>query len=555
MNTVWAKMWDWHDQTKRIFSMFSLKKENALEAQQEMAQQTNENDNKNDHSKPPRGRTSTQNIGLLLGPALFLLTLLFLSPEGMSQEALAVLASTLWIATWWVTEAIPIPATSLLPLILFPLSGAVEGSVASSYADNTIFLFLGGFIIALAMEKWNLHRRIALNIILFVGTSTQRLILGFMVATGFLSMWISNTATAMMMMPIGMAIIAHVDTAIKENAAETNFGKGLMLGIGYSASIGGLGTLIGTPPNTIFAGVVDKMYGIDISFAKWMLFGVPISVVLMFLVWLYLTKIAFPLKLKEIPGGKEVIVKERDLLGKMSKEERLVLFVFAFAAFFWITRTFIAKVEFANIGEFFSLRVNDTTIAIVAALLLFILPSKKTRTGGLVTWEDAVKVPWGILLLFGGGLAIATGFKDSGLAQWIGEQLTILQDVNLIIVIAIVATLVLFLTEVTSNTATATMMFPIMAALAVALEVHPYALMIAAGVAASCAFMLPVATPPNAIVFGSGLLKINDMVKAGFWINIFCIFLITASIYILLPLVWGIDLHTLPEEMKVFLDE
>ncbi len=548
LQALWGKMWDAHDDTKNFFRLFTLKKDNveefakAASPAERAKKQADGGGSPGAGDEPPKGRTRTQNIGLILGPLLFALTLLFVSPAGMSDAAIGVLASTLWVATWWITEAIPIPATALLPIILFPLTGAVEGGVASHYAGNTIFLFLGGFIIAVAMEKWNLHRRIALNIILLVGTSTQRLILGFMVATGFLSMWISNTATAMMMMPIGLAVIAHVNEAIQEEAAETNFGKGIMLGIGYSASIGGLGTLIGTPPNTIFAGIVEEMYGIDISFAKWMLFGVPLSVIIMIGVWFYLVKVAFPMQLKELPGGRGVIADERDALGKMSFEEKLVLFVFSFAAFFWITRTFLPI-------DFVQNYVDDTIIAITAAVMLFILPSRQAREGSLLSWNDAKNIPWGILLLFGGGLAIAAGFKESGLAQWIGEQLTILQDVNLIFVIAIVATLVLFLTEVTSNTATATMMFPIMAALAVALEVHPYALMITAGVAASSAFMLPVATPPNAIVFGSGVLKINDMVKAGFWINLAMIFIITIAIYFLLPAVWGIDLFNIPADM------
>ncbi len=546
LQALWGKMWQAHHDTKKFFKLFTLKKDDVLEFAADSADVRDKSGSTGGGSgsgdEPPKGRTRTQNIGLIAGPLLFAIILFFLSPPGMSHEALAVLASTVWIATWWITEAIPIPATSLLPIILFPLTGAVSEGVASHYAGNTIFLFLGGFIIAIAMEKWNLHRRIALNIILLVGTSTERLILGFMVATGFLSMWISNTATAMMMMPIGLAVIAHVNSAIQEEAAETNFGKGIMLGIGYSASIGGIGTLIGTPPNTIFAGVVSEMYGIDISFAKWMLFGVPLSVVTMIGVWVYLVKVAFPMQLKELPGGRGVIQKERDALGRMSFEEKLVLFVFSFAAFFWITRTFLPI-------QFVQDHFDDTIIAIMAAVMLFILPSRQAREGSLLTWNDAKNIPWGILLLFGGGLAIANGFKESGLAQWIGEQLTVLQDVNFIFVIAIVATLVLFLTEVTSNTATATMMFPIMAALAVALEVHPYALMITAGVAASSAFMLPVATPPNAIVFGSGVLRINDMVKAGFWINLAMIFIITLAIYFLLPLAWGIDLTSLPTDM------
>lgn len=541
IRSLWGKMWDLHDQTKNTLLFFSTKTSNKGS---KSSAQSGQNENGNKDSGEKSNRSKAQNVGLVLGPLLFFSIIFFLSPPGMPKEAVAVLASTAWIATWWITEAIPIPATSLLPIILFPLTGAVEGGVTSAYADNTIFLFLGGFFIAIAMEKWNLHRRIALNIILLVGTSTQRIILGFMVATGFLSMWISNTATAMMMMPIGIAVIAHVNTTLNiQNAKDSKFGKAIMLGIAYAASIGGVGTLIGTPPNTIFAGVVRKLYGIDISFATWMLFGVPIAVVLLFAVWFYLVKIAFPMDMKELPGGREVIQDQRTDLGKMSTEEKFVAAVFVFAAVFWVTRTFIPL-------EIIQTRVNDTTIAIMAAVLLFILPSKKAVEGNILSWKDATNMPWGILLLFGGGLAIADGFKESGLALYIGEQLTFLQGANLIVVILVVVTLVLFLTEITSNTATATMMFPIMASFAAAINVHPYGLMIAAGVAASCAFMLPVATPPNAVVFGSGYLKITDMVKAGFWINVACIFFITAAIYFLLPLVWGIDLNVFPESLR-----
>ena len=522
VQSLWGKLWDAHDDTKNALMMFTAQTSSKKNKRGSVQSGQTSNGNNGENAKP--GRSNSQNIGLILGPLLFFLILFFLSPESMPKEATAVLASTVWIATWWISEAIPIPVTSLLPIVLFPLTGAVEGAVTSAYADNTIFLFLGGFVIAIAMEKWNLHRRIAISIIAFVGTSTQRIILGFMVATGFLSMWISNTATAMMMMPIGLAVIAHVNASLKlDEKAQTNFGKALMLGIAYAASIGGLGTLIGTPPNTIFAGVVKKLYDIDISFATWMLFGVPLAAVLLIMVWVYLVKIAFPMKdMKELPGGKTIIQDQKTELGKMSFEEKLVAVVFTFTALAWITRTFI---PLAIIEE----RVDDTMIAIFAAVVLFILPSKQAKDGALLSWKDAKEIPWGILLLFGGGLAIADGFRQSGLALWIGEQLTVLQSVNLLVVIVIVVTLVLFLTEITSNTATATMMFPIMASFAAAIGVHPYGLMIAAGVAASCAFMLPVATPPNAVVFGSGYLKITDMIKAGFWINIACIVLITSS--------------------------
>lgn len=536
---VWGKLWDMHHKTKETLMFFSKANlsENSSSSPKETAREMKQ------EPKKKNNRSLRQNIGFLLGPILFFAILFGFSPEGMSNEALAVLASTIWIATWWITEAIPIPATSLLPIILFPVTGAVQGGVTNAYADSTIFLFLGGFIIAIAMQKWGLHRRIALNIILFVGTSTQKIVLGFMVATGFLSMWISNTATAMMMMPIAAAVIAHVAKSIEDNRTlENNFGKAIMLGVAYAASIGGVGTLIGTPPNTIFAGIVKELYGVQISFAGWMMFGVPLAVILLVFVWVYLVKIAFPMKIKHIPGGKAVIQDEKDELGSMSFEEKLVLVVFTLTALLWITRSFIPL-------EFIS-RLDDTIIAIIASVILFMLPSKQAKDGKIINWNDAKEVPWGILLLFGGGLAIAKGFKDSGLAQWIGEQLTVLQSVHFFLLILCVTTLVLFLTEITSNTATATMMFPIMASLGLALNVHPYALMVAAGISASCAFMLPVATPPNAIVFGSGLLKITDMVRAGFWINLFCIFFIAGMIYFFMPIAWGIDISVFPEALK-----
>lgn len=539
MQGFWMEMWRLHDQIKDLLRLFSMKNEPNKNQSSEL-NQSNENNGENPKQ---RKRTNKQNIGLLLGPILFALTLLFVSPEGMSREAQAVLASTLWVAVWWITEAIPIPVTSLLPIILFPVTGAVSEGVTSSYADNTIFLFLGGFIIAIAMEKWNLHLRIALGIITVVGTSTSRLILGFMVATGFLSMWISNTATAMMMMPIAIAVITHVNDSMKSERESANrFGKSLMLGVAYAASIGGLGTLIGTPPNMIFAGVVKEIYGIEISFATWMLFGVPFACILLLAAWVYLVKIAFPMSIKELPGGKEIISSERQHLGKISFEEKLVLVVFLATAVAWITRSFIPF-------DFIS-RIDDTIIAIAAAIILFLLPSKSSKDGQLLNWKDALNIPWGILLLFGGGLAIAKGFKDSGLATWIGEQLTVLEGVHLVIVILCVTALVTFLTEITSNTATATMMFPIMASLALALNIHPYALMVAAGIAASCAFMLPVATPPNAIVFGSGYLKIGDMAKSGFWLSLFTIFLVVVMIYFYMPIAWGIDIGTFPNSFK-----
>ncbi|HWO78689.1 MAG TPA: DASS family sodium-coupled anion symporter [Bacillus sp. (in: firmicutes)] len=549
LTETWNWLWEKHDQVKDMFRFFVKPfQEQDGENRKKSSHLSNTGSDGNDGNHK-RSYTPLQLVGLILGPVFFLLTLFFFSPEGLSKEGLAILASTIWMAVWWMTEAIPIPATALLPIILFPLTGGMDiGLTTSSYGNETIFLFMGGFMIAIAMERWNLHKRIAISIISIMGTSTDRIILGFMAATGFLSMWISNTATAMMMVPIGMAIIYQVSEALQHNPdADTSkenfgFGKALMLGIAYSASIGGMATLIGTPPNAILAGTINEMYGIEISFAQWMIFGVPFAWIFIFVSWFYLVKVAFPMKYKELPGGRGIIAEEKKKLGTASYEEKIVLTIFIIAALAWISRTFILDPILPG--------MNDAIIAILAALILFLIPTRSVKGDHLLNWDSAVKLPWGILLLFGGGLAIAAGFTSSGLSKWIGTQLTALQGVGLLVVVIAVTTLVIFLTEITSNTATATMMYPIMASLAFALDVHPLALMTAAGLAASCAFMLPVATPPNAVVFGSGYLRIPDMAKAGFYLNIVGIILVTLTAYFLMPLVFGIDLNMFPDEYK-----
>lgn len=487
---------------------------------------------------------SSKKVGLLLGPLLFILTLQFFQAEGLSEEAVAILACTLWIATWWITEAIPIAATSLLPVILFPLTGGLDlSSTTAAFGHKYVFLYIGGFILAMAIERWNLHKRIALTIIQFIGTNIKSIILGFMVATAFLSMWISNTATSVMMLPIGMAIIAQLRDNPKTIENENIiFGKALMLAVAYSASIGGMATLIGTPPNLILAGVVQDIYGVEITFSKWIVFGLPISLVLLFLCWQYLTTMAFSFQQKTFPGGRAEINRQLKALGTISYEEKAVLVVFVATAMAWISRSYLLNR--------FVPALDDTIIAIVAALVLFLIPASKGRNRALITWEEAVKIPWGILLLFGGGLALAQGFKTSGLAEWIGGQMILLESVALVFLILILVAAVNFLTEITSNLATTAMILPILAPMALAIGVHPYALMVAATVAASCAFMLPVATPPNAVVFGSGYLRIPDMVRTGIWLNLLSILLIVLAVYFLLPVVWGIELGAFPEEWK-----
>jgi sodium-dependent dicarboxylate transporter 2/3/5 len=477
---------------------------------------------------------NSKNIGLISGPLAFLAVLFFFNPEGLNPRANAILASTIWIAIWWITEAIPIAVTALLPIILFPLTGGLAlAETTASFGHKYVFLYIGGFIIAIAIEKWNLHKRIALNIINLIGTNIVKIILGFMIATAFMSMWISNTATAVMMLPIAIAIVAQLrDNPNTIEDENLNFGKALMLAIAYSASIGGVATLIGTPPNLVLAGVVEETFGYEITFAKWFQFGFPISIILLFICWKYLTSIAFKFKQKTFPGGREEISKQLNALGKISYEEKLVAGVFALTAFAWISRSYLLESIIPGI--------DDTIIAMIGAIIIFLLPTKN-RKRKILKWEEAVKLPWGILLLFGGGMALAAGFKDSGLALWIGNQMTLLDGVSLILLVFILIASVNFLTEITSNLATTAMLLPILYPMSMTIDVHPFILMVSATVAASCAFMLPVATPPNAIVFGSGYLRIPDMVRVGIWMNLISIILLTLFVFFLLPYLWDFD--------------
>ena len=479
-------------------------------------------------------------LGLILGPLLFLVIMIFVDAEGLSFEAKCILASTTWMAVWWVTECVPISVTALLPIVLFPLTGGMDlATTTAAYGHKLVFLFVGGFLIALAIEKWHLHKRLALNIIRVTGSNKSRVILGFMLATAFLSMWISNTATSIMILPVGLAIISQLkdDPKTIENENEV-FGKSLMIAIAYSASIGGMATLIGTPPNMVLAGVVEESYGIKLNMFDWMKFGVPLSSFLLIICWLYLTKIAFKFKNEEFSAGKEEILRQINKLGRFSNEEIKVLIVFTLTALGWIFR--------GSIETIFPM-IDDTIIAIFFAVTLFIIPTKNHKTNTtLLVWNDTVKLPWGILILFGGGMAIASAFGKSGLALWIADLLQNLNDVSLFLIILIIVTSINLLTEVTSNMATTAMLLPVLVTIALAIEVHPYFLLVSATLAASCAFMLPISTPPNAVVFGSGFLKIEDMFKKGIWMNLISIITITLVVYFTLPYVFEMTAELLP---------
>ncbi|MDT8420594.1 MAG: DASS family sodium-coupled anion symporter [Desulfuromonadales bacterium] len=498
----------------------------------------------------PREYTRRQKIGLFIGPLLFVLMLLLPAPDGMEPAAQKMAAVALLMATWWMCESIPIPATSLLPIALFPLLGIMHTKQATApYASHLIFLFMGGFIIALAMQRWNLHRRIAMNIVKAIGFSPDRIIFGFMAATAVLSAFVSNTATTVMMMPIGLAIISHVTDEGKREGLDRDidfspehfaFGLNLMLGIAYAASIGGVATLIGTPPNTVLAGYLQKTYGYEITFVDWMKVGVPLVAVMLPLCWLWLVRIANPMKLKKVPGGRDLIRQELRNLGPMSAGERWTSAVFALTAFCWIFRK--------NLVFIFPepKLVTDATIAMSGALLLFLIPINLKKNEFVMNWHWASKMPWGVLILFGGGLSLASGFQESGLAEWLGMQVSLLDKAPILVLMLAVTTLIIFLTELTSNTATSAMVMPILSAVAIGLGQSPLLLIVPAAIAASCAFMLPVATPPNAIVFGSGYVTIPQMAKSGFGLNLIGVVLVICVTYLLVMPVFDVAINEIP---------
>ena len=472
---------------------------------------------------------NAKQIGLFLGPILFTLILLFVRPQGLPFAGTAVLAVTAWMAVWWTTEAIDIAVTALLPTFLFPLCGVMPvGEVTATYGHYLVFLFLGGFIVAMAVERWNLHRRIALAIIDLIGSSQRMIILGAMLATAFLSMWISNTATSVMMLPIAMAIAAQLtdnpETTIDE---KEQFGKALMLAIAYSASIGGMASLIGTPVNGVLLGQVETVFGVQIGFMDWFRVGFPVSIVLLVICWWYLTRVAFRLESTAFGSGRAEIRRLRAELGPISYEEKLVLVVFVLTALSWVFRKSLLAPLVPGI--------NDAVIAMIGATALFLIPAREGQRG-LLTWEEARQLPWGVVLLLGGGFALAAGFAAGGLAEYVENNLAVPEAVGVFAIVLLVTTAVNFFTEITSNVATTSMLLPVLAVAAGPLGVPPATLMVPATLAATCAFMLPVATPPNAVVFGSGYLTIPDMVKAGFRMNVISIVLITLFCYFALPL-------------------
>lgn len=466
-------------------------------------------------------------FSLLLGPVFMALTLLLPAPFGMNQDSWLVLGLTFWMASWWISEAVPIPVTSFLPLVIAPLLGLnTLTAVAQPYAHPLIFLFLGGFIISIAMERWSLHKRIALHTMLLVGSKPSQQIGGIMLVTAFLSMWMSNTATAVMMLPIAISIME----LLKQDSADSQFGKAMLLAIAYAASIGGLATLIGTPPNALMAAFLADNYDIKIGFAEWMMVGLPLSIVMLLLSWLWLTKAAYKVDEFDAAETKSLFRDQLTNLGAMQRGEKAVLSIFVLTAFCWIFRPVLASIT--------GLPLDDTIIAMAAALLLLVLPLDRKNTR-ILTWDETRKLPWGILMLFGGGLSLAALITKSGLAAFISDQVILLGNVPFWVMILVVTAVIVFLTEVTSNTATAAGFLPLLAPVALAMSGTPLTLVIPAAIAASCAFMMPVATPPNAIVFSSGQLKIADMVKAGFALNIISVAVVSVVTLTLARWVFG----------------
>ncbi|MEJ2631657.1 MAG: DASS family sodium-coupled anion symporter [Acidihalobacter sp.] len=473
-------------------------------------------------------------IALWLGPLVMLALLLLPAPAGLNPEAWHLVALAAWMVIWWMSEAVPVAVTALLPIPMMPMLGITgQKAVAASYGDPLIFLFLGGFLIAAAMQRWGLHRRIALRIVKIAGTGPQGIIAGFMLATAFLSMWISNTATAVMMYAVGISMVEFVAARVDEPAKARRFGIALLLGVAYSASIGGVGTLIGTPPNTLLAGFLADTYGIHIGFSTWMLMGVPLVAVMLPLTWLLLCRVIFPVKDIELGEAAGLIDEELQQMGPMSRGERIVLTVFLCTALLWIFRKPLVALT--------GLSITDTSIALLGATVLFALPASVQEGRFTVDWDAARKVPWGVLLLFGGGLALAGAFKTTGLATAIGEAVAGLAAVDISLIVLVTIAAIILLTELTSNTATTATFLPILGAVAVGLGQSPMVLAVPAALAASMAFMMPVATPPNAIVFSYEGLHIADMMKAGLWLNLLAIALIYGAMLLVAPLVFNLS--------------
>ena len=471
--------------------------------------------------------------GFTIGLIVFVLMLFMPAPEGLTENAWKVAAIVSLMAIWWATEAIPVPVTALLPLALFPLFQITSfKSAALPYANPNIYLFLGGFMLAIAIERSGLHKRMALKMILAAGSSGMKLIGGFMLVAALISMFVMNTSTTLMLLPIGLAVCSVVATTIPglNDQDKKFFDTALMLGIAYAATIGGMSTLVGTAPNIVFSAFMLETYGVEISMIDWMTLGVPLAAVMLVSAWVILTKYVFPISFITSNDTKEHLHRMLDDLGPLSKDELKISVIFGLTALAWIFRKGLDNFELLS-------GLTDAGIAIISAILLFMIPSSNNKDD-LLNWDSSNKLPWGLLILFGGGLSIAAQINSTGLGVWIGEGLSILGTVPPIMLIFFVAALIIFLTEITSNVATTSTFLPVFGAVAIGLGILPVSLTVPVCLAASCAFMLPVATPPNAIVYGSGKFTIATMMKAGLLLNIIGIFVVTLFAYFIAPQVF-----------------
>ncbi|MGX6647053.1 SLC13 family permease [Maricaulaceae bacterium MS644] len=474
-----------------------------------------------------------QRIGLFAGPVIALAVAFGFSPEGLPREASVVAAVGLLMAIWWATEAIPVAATAFAPIVILPLAGVASiAEAAGPYANPIIYLFLGGFVIALAIERCGLHRRIAFSIFAVIGADARFIVAGFMVAAAFVSMWISNSSTTLMLLPIAVSVVTVISETMPELDARErrNFGACLLLGLAYAATIGGLSTLVGTPPNAFLAGFMQETYGVEMGFARWMMVGLPVAICLLPIAWIMLVRVIFPVGFRASGAAMTHIHELRRNLGKMSKAEVRTTLLFLAVVLGWVLREPIQALTGLT-------GLTDAGVAMAAAMAAFLIPSGKTNRA-LVVWEDMSRLPWGVLILFGGGLALASAVSSSGLALWIGQQLSPLGAVNIVLLIIAATAMVIFLTELTSNLGTAATFLPVIAAIAVETGQDPLVFVIPVTLAASCAFMLPVATPPNAIVFSSGLVSIPQMVRAGFWLNIISVVLLSVVALYWAPMIY-----------------
>lgn len=467
-------------------------------------------------------------LGAVLAPMLLIMPFVIDAPEGMGVEAWRTAAVGLAMAMLWVSEAIPIPVTAMLPLVLFPMFGIIDmKGAAGPYANPLIFLFMGGFLIALGIQRWDLHKRIALKIIGLVGSKPSSIIMGFMVATALLSMWVSNTATVLMMFPMALSVIG----LLEKDSASKSFGTALMLSVAYAGSIGGLGTLIGTPPNALMAGFLAESYNIQIGFAKWMLFAVPIVIVSIPLVHFILTRVVFKVNAVEIGDVKGVVQRELEVLGPMKYEEKMVAIVGILTALMWVFRPLLDDVLPL---------LSDAGVGMLGGMVLFLIPVNLSKREFIMDWGEARKLPWGIFVLFGGGLSLAAAVQKSGLAEYLGGLSVYFSHWPIFWTVVLIIAVILLLTELNSNTATVSTFLPVVAAVAIGMGENPLILVIPVALVGSCAFMLPIATPPNAIVFGSGNITLPQMVRAGVWINLLFLILIPIFVFTLGMWVFGI---------------